>query len=364
MADALDAAIDRLLKLARKRVWWPAKKFGTGVSDGDIAAREREIGNAIPSDVRTLFQRVSPEAWKTVFGDQLQLHPIASAGWCSASNGLGSALLESEESASEWNGIATFCFAWFIHGDEVLFCPSHPEFGKNFVLMADHESDERAIVLASSLADWIDRLCDHDGTDYAYCSGDLDQLKTKERRAFLEAHAELNPHVEWPARMLAKLDYPKGRPDGYYHWDRKAGKLRPVGEVENVYSVVLDEPTLVEVESLAAAPSISSVIIDGGTAWALDVLAQLPNLEYVGLYDVESVDVRSLAASRSLTKVCVMRSKVSGLTELATIPKLGQVEVGTCRYAQAEVDELHRRCPKLYIDVVDEAKRRLGKRRG
>lgn len=364
MADALDAAMSRVLYRAARNTDTAASSFRIP-AEADIVAKEREMGRAFPVDVRRLYLRIGEEVWHSAFSEDIRLLPIEEVEW-----GSDDALFDavSEQPGSDSNAassVQVFQFGGFSFGDGVLYCPTHPMLGDKFVMMADHESNERAIVLSDSLAGWINRLCDHDGTDYAYFWGQIDNLSEEARLAFVHQHARLNPHVEWPARWLFKREYPTGHPLGYHHWDWNSRRLRPVGEVPSVSSVYLESPTVEDIRSLLTAPWISHVSLsEVNVGEQVAALAALPNLEYLGLHKVAGVfDASPFAACRVLQKLSVSDTRVIGLDKLAGVETLRQIEVANADYQLFELEEIQTRRPKLYIDVIDEARRAARKRK-
>lgn len=356
----LDQAIDRLLAHAGSESKKPA------CTPSQLDARERTLARPIPDELRRLLLRVSPAAWGAAFGGgddprPLELMALDELAWTDNGGASGQTDEEEEDEDDEDRPPLPpmLAFASFIYGDQVMLAPGVN--GSAQVVLDDHESDERFAVLAPTLAAWINRLLD-DGTDYFYFPGELESAPVARRRELLELHRRLNPHIEWSARALHRLDHPNGDPAGYLAWDGSEHRLRPIAEVPHAYSAALDDATETDVRSLAGAPWLLSVIITRGWAGDLSVLATLPSLEYVGLYDAQDADAAPLAASRSLTKLCVQGGGIRGLPALAAVPTLEQVEVRLARFDPAELDALAAARPGLYIDVLEEARRKTSKK--
>jgi hypothetical protein len=318
-----------------------------------IQARERALKNPMPDQIKRLYAAIDPETWRAVFGernDYLNLLSLDDAGWA-AENGWASAITETENAAPEWRTLDYFAFGHLIHGDEILFCPKSPR-GQGTIIMADHEADDAACVLADDLASWLNRLMNFGGVEYAYLSGDLGSLTEARQREFLTDHKRLNPGIEWIARHLMSLDCPNGHPRGYHHWVGSKSMLIPIAEAGAVKRAELDNPTPTDIQSLANGSALEDLIISNGLLADLSPIASLPLLNDLSLYDLGKIDVAPLARAASLERLRILRTRVTNLAALAGAPKLKYLEIGGVPHGADDLKTIRCAHPNIQIEVT------------
>lgn len=69
----------------------------------------------------------------------------------------------------------------------------------------DPHQPQGIIVLGDTLADWLSRWMAFEFVEYAYVSGDLDELPVDAQRAFLMDHVRINPRLKWARERLDAL---------------------------------------------------------------------------------------------------------------------------------------------------------------
>jgi hypothetical protein len=303
-ADAHAALMDAIAKLAARA----GGARSSGVSETLLSEWEQQGGRKIPAPVRTLLLRVGPSDWERAVKD-VRLCGTDELQWVS-DEGLGDCIV----------------FACGCYGDAV-FCD---ESGR--VLLADHESDEGVVVLESSLSAWLARLAAYDGVEYAYFMGALPSQPVETQRHFMTRHRELNPNSEWAARGLLRLDFPKGHPMGYHHWDRATKRLVPITKAGDVTRVTLEKGTQRDLESVVEAGRCEHLMIVGGTIEDLSPLSRLRSLRELYVYNFLEIDLSALTGLSELVDACFLRCRLRGLEVLAGAPKLARLRLNDCQF--------------------------------
>jgi hypothetical protein len=225
----------------------------------------------IPTSVRLLLQEITPTVWQAGFkNESVRLLEFSELEWIAPSE------LDKYGIVDRSGGAEYFAFACGIFGDGICVrCTGSVE---REVLLADHEGGG-FIYLAHDLCEWIERLIEFDGVDYAYTPGGIENLESGQQRAILEFHRELNPHLEWVARGLTRLDFPNGHPKGYLHWN--GHDLMPLAEAGHVEIISLSECFQKDLESIAAVGLCRDLTISRPRFHSFDSLSRLEFLVVV-----------------------------------------------------------------------------------
>lgn len=317
---------------------------GTGLPEAELAARERELGRAIPWPARRLLAAVSKQGWEAFVDSILLLQPQE----CE--------FTESLDTEDEHGGIGVtangpfFMFASGVYGDGIVLDAG----GR--VLLADHE--DKLKVIGESLAAWIERLVAFDGFEYAYVTGGLPEVSSERRRNFLIDHLRLNPDSEWAARGLMALDFPRGHPAGYHVWDRAARRLMPAAEAPPTPHVQISDVTQRDVDTVVDVKGCVHLMLIGQAGDAslganpidLRPLCRMTTLKDLSVYTIADVDARQLADHPSLVDLGFLRCRVTHIESLALVSTLVRVWLSDCSTDAADVAAFRTRRPGVLVE--------------
>ena len=179
-----------------------------------IPAREAKIGREIPSEIASLysaFEGCGP------IDESIWVWPLDSIRWLDV-NGEDSAhnvLLYFSETNSPWASAEYLAFGQGSGGDGLCYCVNSPRGRDGLIVMLDHEEQgphnnpdqpPLLVVLADSLAEWIERMMAFDFFEPGYSPACVEDIPKEPALAIATDHLRLNPGMTWLEELLASLE--------------------------------------------------------------------------------------------------------------------------------------------------------------
>lgn len=337
MSQVLRTELNRLRELVAARIG--RKPSGTNLDEIDTSHW--------PDPVRELYLAVSTEEWVEACGDTVQLAPVDSLKWMTPDEFCEE--LSPVDFEPTWQSARFFLFGHGCFGDGFLCCKGVEDQPDGYIVLGDHE-ENGFVVLEVSLCAWLRRFIEYGLNEYAYVSGELNELPDDRQHAFLSRYVELNPRREWAARRLRELS--GANRDTYLCWDSDANMLVPVGEFKgDATDLQLDGPNQRELDSVARDGRCQELMISDGGSLDLSLVSRLARLSEIWLYDLDIVDLAQLEPCKHLTRLEILRTSIVSLHVISLLPKLKYVHIGGCKFDKASLDQVRSERPELKIEV-------------
>ena len=178
-SNTVDQVVD---SLRRKLVKLDLIEPGIGYSDSELQEAESRMGSRIPDEVRLFYKKTKPKRfeldnWPPVGIFRLEEEYVR---WYDFVKDIPHPLEMILEPAIEredpglhlWQDARIFMLGGTPYFDRLLSLYDHPSYPDGTVLFSAHEDDHPLIIVAKSLAQYLQRLAYFDGIDLACYPGE------------------------------------------------------------------------------------------------------------------------------------------------------------------------------------------------
>ncbi|MGA2497393.1 MAG: hypothetical protein ABSH20_06610 [Tepidisphaeraceae bacterium] len=239
--------------------------------------------------------------------------------------------------------------------DKLFILRGHGRIPDGSILLTDHESSYPMVIAARSLTEYMARLCYFAGTDLISFPGERDRLPHEKVMAFVREYVELNPESEedwseWAMRQATKARAGKRKSSGYMHWDQERKRLVPIAEAGEVPLIQIEHATRAQLESLAAATSLITLMVLDSVIDDAGLLAKISSLEELYVYDCGEVDASPLSRAKNLKEMCFLRCAVRGIAALAELKGLRRLRLQECSFDQDEFKAFKKARPMVKLE--------------